>query len=395
MSVEAAPQDDEAMARLSKDVDETGPETIRHLPNTIHPEDALPPSYWEQLGSDSADDGKESTPKVIYMAPTTVHIHRDFLPSGSKSLSGIAIRAFLLGSVFTVSSSSALGLLFIKPHPLWRAPFFLATLSVFHFLEYYITARYNTPFADVAAFLLTHNGAAYNIAHTAAMTECVITSLFFPSWQARFSSPTSVGLGLAAVVIGQTVRSLAMATAGTNFNHTVQTRKRGGHVLVTGGVYAWSRHPSYFGFFWWGLGTQIVLGNVVCLAGYALVLWNFFGSRIARESQPWVNRNKIIAHALQVKRSIWSASLATTTCIIERKQGSGYPSYGKRGPCLWLDNAKAGTVESHIDPTIRLSSHYLSLQPSPMHGILHLLVYFLSRTLIGTKKRTENTPLKI
>lgn len=75
-----------------------------------------------------------------------------------------------------------------------------------------------------------------------------------------------------------------MLHAGSNFNHLVQKEKKAGHVLVTGGVYRYLRHPSYFGFFWWGLGTQVVLGNAVCLVGYAVVLWRFFRRRIESTS---------------------------------------------------------------------------------------------------------------
>lgn len=85
------------------------------------------------------------------------------------------------------------------------------------------------------------------------------------------------------VGLGQGTRTAAMVHAGSNFSHLVQSRKKAGHVLVTGGVYGWLRHPSYFGFFWWGLGTQVVLGNAVCLVGYAIVLWKFFESRIKSE----------------------------------------------------------------------------------------------------------------
>ena len=71
-----------------------------------------------------------------------------------------------------------------------------------------------------------------------------------------------------------------MGKAGSNFNHIVQSEKKSDHVLVTEGVYGYLRHPSYFGFFWWGIGTQIVLGNIFCLVGYTLVLWRFFRRRI-------------------------------------------------------------------------------------------------------------------
>lgn len=86
--------------------------------------------------------------------------------------------------------------------------------------------------------------------------------------------------GLVLIVIGQMTRTMAMAQAGTNFSHLVQSKRKEGHVLVTDGVYAWIRHPSYFGFWWWGLGTQLVLGNMMCLVGYTVVLWRFFKHRI-------------------------------------------------------------------------------------------------------------------
>ena len=87
-------------------------------------------------------------------------------------------------------------------------------------------------------------------------------------------------MGFVLMVVGQVVRTTAMAQAGKNFSHVISMKKKEGHVLVTSGVYRWLRHPSYFGFFWWGLGTQIVLGNVICLVGYAAVLWRFFRLRI-------------------------------------------------------------------------------------------------------------------
>lgn len=74
-----------------------------------------------------------------------------------------------------------------------------------------------------------------------------------------------------------------MVDAGTNFNHQVQTERQEGHELVSKGIYRYLRHPSYFGFFWWGVGTQLMLGNVVCLVGYVVVLWRFFNARVKRE----------------------------------------------------------------------------------------------------------------
>lgn len=225
---------------------------------------------------------------------TTTAIDPTIYPSGTKSLSGISLRAFLLGHVGGLSLLTTLLTLLYTSSPLWRAPFFLFALTTFHFLEYWVTAHYNTPFASISAFLLTQNGAAYNIAHTSALAECILSQLFLPrGYFTRTSAPFlgvrgQVTLGLILLIIGQIVRTVAMAQAGTNFTHTIQHRKRDEHVLVKDGVYAVLRHPSYFGFFWWGLGTQLVLGNVVCFVGYLVVLWKFFAERIKSECFPFL-----------------------------------------------------------------------------------------------------------
>jgi protein-S-isoprenylcysteine O-methyltransferase len=54
---------------------------------------------------------------------------------------------------------------------------------------------------------------------------------------------------------------------------------------VTSGIYAYSRHPSYFAFFWWAVGTQILVGNKICFVAFVVVLWMFFKNRIACKSR--------------------------------------------------------------------------------------------------------------
>ncbi|KAL2156003.1 hypothetical protein VTH82DRAFT_747 [Thermothelomyces myriococcoides] len=213
---------------------------------------------------------------------------RPYLPNQPKSLSGIAVRSFCLGIAFAVGVMGAIAIFALTTSSLWRLPFFLAALALFHFLEFWTTAAYNPRAADIRSFLLTANWPAYAIAHSFASIECLITNLLWApknssgilAW--RGAAPL-VGVGLALVVLGQAVRSAAMIHAGESFNHVVQYRRRSGHVLVTTGVYGLLRHPSYFGFFWWALGTQLVMGNMVSLVGYAVVLWKFFSSRIRIE----------------------------------------------------------------------------------------------------------------
>ena len=206
-------------------------------------------------------------------------------------LPGISLRAFLLGLMFGLSALVAFFFAYSNK-PLWRLPVFASVLSLFHFLEYQTTATYNPNFATVSAFLLSQNGKAYNIAHSLAFLECFVHHVFMPNFVLELPSHLHfiwLVLGFGMLLLGQITRTVAMAQAGSNFNHTVQMKKRQGHVLITNGIYAWLRHPSYFGFFFWGLGTQVVLGNVFCLIGYAVVLWRFFRHRIIGKGSCFVS----------------------------------------------------------------------------------------------------------
>jgi len=200
---------------------------------------------------------------------------------GIRSLPSIGTQAFGCGFLLSGSLLLTAYLTLEKHNPIWRVPAFLACLALFHFMEFWTTARYNPQVVRASSFLIFNNGRAYQIAHSAAMMEILVSCIWFPRYQQLLVfAPVTVVAGLLMVAVGQIVRSVAMCQAGENFNHTpVQSRKEG-HVLVTHGLYRWSRHPSYFGFFWWALGTQVLVGNKVCLIGYAIVLWRFFYSRI-------------------------------------------------------------------------------------------------------------------
>ncbi|CAG8955009.1 hypothetical protein HYFRA_00007021 [Hymenoscyphus fraxineus] len=212
-----------------------------------------------------------------------------FKPGHVRSLAGIALRAGLLGgSLF----SSTILTIYLLSHsnPLWRAPFFIANLSLFHFLEFYTTAFVNTANADVSSFLLSSNGVAYNIAHTGALTECLLTHYLHPTpLFPRLIHNILLFGGLIFILVGQIIRSTAILQAGPSFSHIVAQRKKSTHVLITQGIYSILRHPSYFGFFWWGIGTQLMLGNAVCFLGYSVVLWRFFDRRIYGEELFLVN----------------------------------------------------------------------------------------------------------
>lgn len=219
----------------------------------------------------------EDTPKAFY-------------PGQPRALSGIALRAFCLGMAFSASIIGIVSILIFTQSPIWRVPFFLLSLSTFHFLEFWTTAERNTTVATIDSFLLTANWPSYAIAHSAAFIECIVVTVFFPNrhWAPFNSDRLLLFAGLFLVSVGQAVRSIAMLHAGASFNHKIQTRRAQSHLLVTTGIYGWLRHPSYFGFFYWGLGTQLVLGNTICFVVYSAVLFKFFQHRIKVEEEKLV-----------------------------------------------------------------------------------------------------------
>ncbi|KAA8908350.1 farnesyl cysteine-carboxyl methyltransferase [Sphaerosporella brunnea] len=199
-------------------------------------------------------------------------------PSGAFALDGVASRAGGLGFVCALGLNAAWT--FRSSYP--QLPLFVAVLAFFHFMEFWITARYNTRRAKTDAFILTTNGAAYNIAHVSAMLEAVVEYYFCPELK-RHGWVTATGVIM--VVSGQLARTYAMKHAGSNFSHYVATRREARHRLVTTGIYAYLRHPSYFGYYWWAIGTQLMLGNPVCTVAFAGFLWMFFSTRIKHEER--------------------------------------------------------------------------------------------------------------
>lgn len=240
------------------------------LPSTSHSnvgdskpvEDDIPDTDWEDEAVDTAP----------------LPMDDSLFPGGTRDLSYIGVQAFFLGTVFAAGISGTITSI-VLGSAWWRLPAFATSLALFHFLEYFTTARYNTPALRAESFLLFNNGRAYQAAHGCATLELIV-SRFFPQYGQTFANPLTIALGIALIFVGQLVRSLAMAQAGPSFNHVIAREHKEHHKLVTHGLYSIFRHPSYFGFFWWAIGTQFLVGNKVCLVGYIIVLWQFFSRRI-------------------------------------------------------------------------------------------------------------------
>ncbi|KAH8886080.1 ICMT-domain-containing protein [Thozetella sp. PMI_491] len=236
--------------------------------------------------SDSSGDSELDIPAAA--GDQTYSDDRLYLPGRPKSIAGIAMRAFCLGIAL---ASSLIALVLVRSRhpssPHWRLAFYGVTLSTFHFLEFWTTAICNTRDATTKSFVPTENIPVYIMAHAFAFLECLVYRVLY--WHSGFKPfpgpPISVVLGLPLVIGGQLIRTLAIIHAGAAISRSKQSRRRGGRALVTGGVYSVLRHPSYIGFFWWAIGTQMVLGNTISFFAFVVALWSFFAGRVRREEE--------------------------------------------------------------------------------------------------------------
>lgn len=131
---------------------------------------------------------------------------------------------------------------------------YMIVMTIFHYSEFLTIAWTNPKAVSVESFVLNHS-LAYGIAAGASWIEFLIERYYYPD----LKTSTLVSFcGLFMCVGGDLLRKLAMITAEHNFNHLVQTKKSSDHRLVTHGVYQLCRHPSYVGWFYWSIGTQVI-----------------------------------------------------------------------------------------------------------------------------------------
>ncbi|KAL1116477.1 hypothetical protein AAG570_004950 [Ranatra chinensis] len=149
------------------------------------------------------------------------------------------------------------------------------------------TLLYSPPDQTSAALPISSSFAVLDQQNKTARSDLLRNERFVPDLK-NVCWPLSA-LGLFVCVCGEAVRKLAMLTARTNFNHVVQSEKRPDHTLVTHGVYSLCRHPAYAGWFYWAVGTQMILVNPVCIVAYLAASWKFFKDRITIEEVTLLN----------------------------------------------------------------------------------------------------------
>ena len=105
---------------------------------------------------------------------------------------------------------------------------------------------------------------------------------FLPDIKQMLARPCLL-LGLVIAITGDCFRKAAIMTAGASFTHLIKEERRDQHVMITHGIYSWCRHPGYLGWFWWSIGSQIMLANPFSVPLFGFLAWKFFRGRIPYE----------------------------------------------------------------------------------------------------------------
>eukprot|EP00754_Rhynchopus_humris_P050785 Rhum_TRINITY_DN9150_c0_g1::Rhum_TRINITY_DN9150_c0_g1_i1::g.31836::m.31836/K00587/ICMT, STE14; protein-S-isoprenylcysteine O-methyltransferase len=179
--------------------------------------------------------------------------------------------------------------------------------AAFHLGEYACVAFYRPREHKNEAFLLPGLGASreFVLAVGVAAVEWAVSLLITPLREAKQRHwQVSLGGGVAMLLFAL-VRIWGMASCGQNFSHIIETEKRPAHKLVKTGIYSVVRHPSYCGWFFWSLSSQVALMNPVSLVLYAAASYMFFKSRIPYEEAILASSEYFGQEYIEYRKHTW------------------------------------------------------------------------------------------
>ena len=188
---------------------------------------------------------------------------------------------YLIGLSLSIIFSFSSSIIFFTKSIYYPLYIYFITLCIYHYTEFFSVLLYHFEKLNGEYFLINQS-VGWMIATIISFIETILETYYFNDLK---KIKILFIVGLTMTFIGQIFRICALYTGKRNFTHKIRYEKVNNHKLVTNGIFAISRHPSYFGFYLWSVGIEIMCCNPICTIAFIIILFKFFKNRILIEEQ--------------------------------------------------------------------------------------------------------------
>ena len=188
---------------------------------------------------------------------------------------------YLIGLSLSVIFSFSFSMIFFTNSIYYPLYLYFITLCIYHYTEFFSVLLYHFKKLSCEYFLIDQS-LSWIIATFVSFIETILETYYFNKYK---KIKIFFIIGLIMTIIGQIFRIGGIYTGKRNFTHKISYEKKKEHKLVKNGVFALTRHPSYFGFYLWSIGIEIMCCNPICFIGFTFILFYFFKNRILLEEK--------------------------------------------------------------------------------------------------------------
>ena len=188
---------------------------------------------------------------------------------------------YLIGLSLSVIFSFSFSMIFFTNSIYYPLYLYFITLCIYHYTEFFSVLLYHFKKLSCEYFLIDQS-LSWIIATIISFIETILETYYFNKYK---KIKIFFIIGLIMTIIGQIFRIGGIYTGKKNFTHKISYEKKKEHKLVKNGFFALSRHPSYFGFYLWSIGIEIMCCNPICFIGFTFILFYFFKNRILLEEK--------------------------------------------------------------------------------------------------------------
>ena len=188
---------------------------------------------------------------------------------------------YLIGLSLSVIFSFSFSMIFFTNSIYYPLYLYFITLCIYHYTEFFSVLLYHFKKLSCEYFLIDQS-LSWIIATFVSFIETILETYYFNKYK---KIKIFFIIGLIMTIIGQIFRIGGIYTGKKNFTHKISYEKKKEHKLVKNGFFALTRHPSYFGFYLWSIGIEIMCCNPICFIGFTFILFYFFKNRILLEEK--------------------------------------------------------------------------------------------------------------